>query len=229
MGFPGTLYAPNITPAALGSWSDGEVARAVTSGVDRGSSALFPLMPYPYYRRMCTPDVEAIVAYVRTLAPIESTPPRSRLAFPVSLLVRTFPAPAEPLPCPTPGSPEHGQYVAMVASCVECHSPVDRGQVIRGKEWIGGREFPLPTGGVVRSQNLTPHVTGIGAWSEEQFVMRFKAYETADMPVEHGDFNTIMPWRMYAGMSADDLRALYQFLRTLAPVANEVESFTAPR
>jgi Cytochrome c len=228
MGFPGTLRAPNITPFALGDWTDGEIARAVTVGVNRAGAPLFPLMPYPYYRHLCARDVEAIVAFVRTLVPVEHTPPRSTLKLPVSLIVRTIPGKPAPEACPTEEvSAERGRYVAMIAGCVECHSPVERGQVIRGKEWIGGRAFPLPGGGTVRSQNLTPHQTGIGAWSEEQFVMRFKTYETADLPVEPGQFNTIMPWTMYAGMSREDLRSVYLYLRTLPAVANGVETFSA--
>jgi hypothetical protein len=44
-GFPGDVYAPNITPANLKSWTDGEVYRAITTGVKKDGSAIFPLMP----------------------------------------------------------------------------------------------------------------------------------------------------------------------------------------
>jgi hypothetical protein len=107
---------------------------------------------------------------------------------------------------------------------------VDDGQVIKGQEWIGGREFPLPFGGTIRSSNLTPDPTGIGAWTPEQFVMRFKAYETADLVVAKGEYNTIMPWTMYAGMTPDDLKAIYLYLRTVPAVAHaHAGSFTPPR
>ncbi|MEM9528882.1 MAG: hypothetical protein AAGA31_19885 [Bacteroidota bacterium] len=46
LGFPGEFYAPNITPAALGSWTDGEIFRAVTTGVSKDGRALFNVMPY---------------------------------------------------------------------------------------------------------------------------------------------------------------------------------------
>src|SRR5262245_57466467 len=45
--FPGSIYAKNITPAALGSWTDGEILRAITDGVSKDGSPLFPVMPYP--------------------------------------------------------------------------------------------------------------------------------------------------------------------------------------
>ena len=86
-GFPGTLIAPNITPSSLGNWTDGEVIRAFVSGVNKGGDPLFPLMPYPAYRYLMQDDVEAIVAYLRTLAPIDHTSPRSSLNFAMNLIV----------------------------------------------------------------------------------------------------------------------------------------------
>lgn len=44
MGFPGTLYSKNITPYALHNWTDGELFRAITCGVNKNGYALFPLM-----------------------------------------------------------------------------------------------------------------------------------------------------------------------------------------
>src|SRR5690606_12990955 len=35
MGFPGKFYSKNLTPAHLGEWTDGEIFRAITSGVDK--------------------------------------------------------------------------------------------------------------------------------------------------------------------------------------------------
>src|SRR5688572_14160682 len=62
-GFPGNFHARNITPAALSSWGDGEISHAITAGVTRSGSALFPVMPYLAYRSLCETDVHAIIAY----------------------------------------------------------------------------------------------------------------------------------------------------------------------
>src|SRR5262249_19992696 len=59
-GFPGEVFAPNITPAALASWSDGEVMRAFTEGVSRDGHPLFALMPYEVYRNVSQEDAEAL-------------------------------------------------------------------------------------------------------------------------------------------------------------------------
>ena len=40
------------------------------------------------------------------------------------------------------------------------------------------------------------------------------------------EFNTIMPWLMYAKMSREDLAAIYAYLKTVTPVRNNVEYFT---
>ena len=60
-------YSKNITPAAIGTWTDGELIRAFTAGVNKDGEPLFPIMPYPRYGKMSRDDVEAIVVYVRTL------------------------------------------------------------------------------------------------------------------------------------------------------------------
>jgi hypothetical protein len=78
LGLPGEIHSANITPYGVGSWSDGELIRAITSGVTPDGRALFPLMNYPAYAKLCKSDVEALVAYVRNLAPVEYTPPRAR-------------------------------------------------------------------------------------------------------------------------------------------------------
>jgi hypothetical protein len=86
------LYSKNITPMGLGTWTDGQVLRAFASGVNKDGEPLFPLMPYPRYARLCREDAEAIIAYLRTLTPIEYTAPARSLALPLPLIVHTIPS-----------------------------------------------------------------------------------------------------------------------------------------
>ena len=93
--------------------------------------------------------------------------------------------------------------------------------------WVG-LNFDLGGGTIVRSMNITPHETGIGRWTEEQFIARFKAYADSSyvpQPVKQGEFQTAMPWIMYSGMDKADLSAIFRFLRTVPPVENIVERF----
>lgn len=230
LGIPGKLYAPNITPAALGDWTDGEILRALTEGVSRDGRALFPLMPYKAFATLCEEDAAALVRYVRTLQPVENEVPRSRLDFPLNLIVRTMPAPAQlSKSCEEPASEvERGRRLVALAGCAECHSPTEMGRPVEGLLLAGGVEFRLPGGGVVRSANLTPDpVTGIGAWTREMFISRFKGAGRPEeaRPVEAGQANTIMPWTQFSGMTAADLGATYDFLRTVPKVERPVLRF----
>jgi mono/diheme cytochrome c family protein len=95
-GFPGTFYSGNITPAGIGNWTDGEIYRAITSGVSKNGKPFFPIMPYINYNTMDTEDVKAIIAYLHTLKPIENKVPESSPNFPVNFMLRTIPRPAHP-------------------------------------------------------------------------------------------------------------------------------------
>jgi mono/diheme cytochrome c family protein len=231
MGFPGHIYSRNITPFRLKDWTDGEIYRAITTGVSKDGSAIFPLMPYKYYGQMDPEDIQCIIAYLRTLAPIESKYQESKLDFPVSLLVNLEPQKAKPTKRPEPSdSLAYGKYMITAAGCVECHTPADdKGAIIAGREYSGGRVFKMP-GGVLKTPNITQDVeTGIGNWNADMFVQRFKMYaDTGYHPakVNPTDFNTIMPWTMYAQMKESDIRAIYTYLKTVKPIKNKVEKFS---
>lgn len=229
MGFPGTIYARNITPYSLKSWTDGEVFRAVTTGVSKDGSPLFPLMPYHSYGKMDKEDVLSIIAYLRTLKPVENQIPEPSLDFPINILVNTMPAPATFTNIPdTSDVLAYGEYLIGAASCVDCHSQKDKGNNIPGTEFGGGMEFKQPAG-IVRSPNITmDKETGIGSWTKENFVQRFKAYADTSYHSPNmtpNDLNTPMPWVMYAGMKKSDLEAIYTYLSSLAPKKHLVEKY----
>lgn len=234
MQFPGEFYSKNITPFALGSWSDGEIYRAITSGVSKDGHPFFPIMPYPNYNRLATEDVYSLIAYLRSLAPVPSEAyPASEIDFPVNLIMRTIPEPAHPMERPSPDSPDYGAYMVNAAACIECHTKTVKGERV-GEHFAGGFEFNFPNGAVLRSPNITPHPTdGIGAWDKATFIARFKQYTDSSyvpraIDWQAGDFQTVMPWLMYATMSEQDLGAIYDYLRSLDPVAGKVEKWTMP-
>lgn len=231
LGPAGVVYAKNITPAAIGSWTDGELLRAVTAGVSRDGTPLFPLMPYPHFGAMAEDDVHAVLAYVRSWKAIEnSNIPERQLNFPLNLIVRTIPAPANPQPRPpVTDKLAYGRYMLRSALCGDCHTPIDdRGTPLPGMEFAGGMEF-VETGYRARSANITPDAdTGIGSWTEQQFIDRFKSFEGVEQPVlsaAERRQNTPMPWPAYAGMTREDLAAIYAALRTQKPVTNRVTRF----
>ncbi len=235
-GVPGTILAPNITPAGIGAYDDGELLRAVTTGVARDGRAMFPLMPYVNYGHIDRDDVLAMLAYVRTLAPVEHAVPARSLDFPMNLIVRTIPRAANFERRPPAGDKvASGRYLVTVASCADCHTPMDdRGQRLPGMEFAGGMTFRQAGSGYRSvSANITPHaLTGIGQWSEEQFVDKFKAFEAEDNRVltdAEQRQNSMMPWKQYAGMTREDLAAIFAYLRTQKPVLHRVDVFPDAR
>jgi len=230
MGFPGTFYAKNITPAALSDWTDGEIYRAITSGVSKDGTPLFPVMPYHDYGKLAKEDIYSIIAYIRTLKPIKNKVKPSNPDFPFSLILRTLPEDQKPA-AKVPDKTEifkYGQYIFTASGCGDCHTPQKNGKPIEEKELAGGFEFPIQ-GGIVRSANITPdEATGIGSWSKELFVSKFKFFNASgkNIKVSEGGYNTVMPWTMYASMKDEDLKALYEYLQSVKPIHNEVVKFS---
>jgi mono/diheme cytochrome c family protein len=231
IGLPGVFYAKNITPHGISDYSDGELFRLITTGVTNEDRPMFPLMPYTYYGKMDPEDIYSIISYIRSLPSVESEIPDSKADFPVNLLLRTMPVNATPTMRPDPSDQvPYGAYMINASGCAECHTQVDpQGAIIKDQLYAGGRSFPFPDGSKVTSANLTQdNATGIGSWTEEMFVTRFKQYADSgyvNPKVAPGEFNSIMPWTMYAGMKVEDLKAIYAYLKTVEPIPNKVVKF----
>ena len=231
MGFPGDLYAPNITPTYLKDWTDGELYRAIAAGVDKDGNALFPIMPYHQYGKLPKEDIYAVIAYLRTLEPTVSEFPERELDFPLNIIVNTMPKEPTHELGPSDDPVSHGEYVISAAACYDCHTMMKKGQYVDEMAFAGGMEFPMPTGGIVRSTNLTPDKeTGIGNWTKEAFVQRFTMYADSTYTahkVKQGEFNSMMPWDYYSKLKKHDLEAIYAYLMSLEPIENRVVKFTS--
>jgi len=230
MGFPGTYYAANITPAGIGNWTDGELFRAITTGVRKNGKPIFPVMPHHNYGKLDEEDIKSVIAYVRSLPAIENKVPESESDFPMNFIINTIPAKASlSKRPPMSDSVAYGKYMATATSCADCHTPFEKGAYVEEFYLAGGRTFELP-GGTLSSSNITPDKeTGIGNWTKEMFIQRFKVYRdsaAAHQKVDFSkEFNSIMPWTMYAGMTDEDLGAIYTYLRTVKPISHKVEKF----
>ena len=230
MGFPGSYSSKNITPYHLSDWSDTEIFHAITAGINKDGKALFPIMPYLNYGKSDPEDIKAIIAYIRTLDPIVSEIPDSYSDFPMNFIINLMPKEPSFTRRPDPADKvNYGQYMATLAGCADCHTPMKKGRPVEGMEFAGGFEFRLPTG-IVRAANVTPHPeTGIGNWSKKQFIQRFKVYADSSIiphKVQANQMNTTMPWLNYAGMTEEDLGAIYEYLMSLKSIDNEVIKFT---
>ena len=70
----GVFVGPNLTPdkeTGLGGWTDDQVATALTTGVRPDGRILAPIMPWRAFAHLTKPDVQAIVAYLRSLPPVQ--------------------------------------------------------------------------------------------------------------------------------------------------------------
>ncbi|HEU4862011.1 MAG TPA: c-type cytochrome [Chitinophagaceae bacterium] len=225
---PGKMWVPNITPYALKDWTDDEIARAITAGVNKKGDTLFPLMPYHGLSRMAKEDVEAVVAYLRSLKPIVASFPARELFIPAAAF--------GPLPDvdykkntrpDTADKVMYGEYLVTIGHCTDCHTPVTKEKMpMMDKFLSGGQHFKLPTFEVTVS-NITPDsVTGLGTWTEAMFLAKFRTNSTPEMLASKpGKANTLMPWSFYGTMSDSDLKAIYAYLRTVPPIKNKVEKW----
>ncbi|MBL0740969.1 c-type cytochrome [Chryseolinea lacunae] len=228
MGFPGVYYAANITPAGIADYTDGELFRAITTGVKRDGSVIFPVMPHTHYGKMDESDIKDVIAYVRTLEPIENKVPASHSDFPMNIIIHTIPEkPAFTKRPDTTDLVAYGGYLVNAGACYDCHTPFDKGAYDNNFAFAGGRVFPMP-GGTLRSANITSDATGIGSWTKEAFLQRFAMHRDSVKTAPNPDqqFNTIMPWTMYAGMTDQDLGAIYEYLKTLKPINHPVTKFS---
>ena len=169
-----------------------------------------------------------------------------------SLLIAgcTTPAPppaeeaAAPAAAPAQTAVERGRYLVTVMDCHGCHTPfTPQGEPDLSKMLSGHPEaIKVTTGrpgqspwlvsisetntawsgpwGVSFTSNLTPdRVTGIGSWNEQLFIDAIRQGKKS------GVGRTLlppMPWRMYANLTDDDLKAMFAYLQTIPAVTNRV-------
>lgn len=221
----GTIYTPNITNDAahgIGTYSDEMLARAIRHNVKHDRTALIPFMSY---NGMSDEDLRAVISYLRTTQPVSVKVPENDInmlgkivsRFMLKSYAHSTPPPAALQPDTTA---EYGKYIAFnITNCHGCHTNRNKTGAHVGPAFAGGYEMPSP-GGIFTTPNLTPHPTGVLAkWTAEDFIRRFRA--GAAYP------ESPMPWKAYQRMTDNDLRALYNFLKTVEPVENKVTPFRA--
>lgn len=234
IGLPGGfgyVYAPNITPdpeTGIGTWSDGELARAVREGLDPDGNQLFPIMEAEWWSGLSDEDILALVAYIRSLPPVRNEVPKHRLTFVAKALfalgiLKAQPAITERVTAPpSSATAEYGEYLVFHAStCVGCHTPrsASSGQFDLTRPLAGGLFAFSDEDFSTTGSNLTPDsATGIGNWTEEQFITAMRTGLRPDGTV----MLPFMPWPSYSHWNEDDLRAVWLYLRSLEPIAHEI-------
>ena len=224
----GTWITPNITPdpeTGIGRWTDDEVIRAIREGRGRDGRTLGPPMPFSLYRQLADSDVQAMVAYLRTVAPVRHVVARSQYRIP---LPPSYGPPVGSVPEPPRQDPiKYGEYLAgPVAHCMECHTPhLPDGRPDASRLGAGSLVFRGPWG-VTYSANLTPDVErGLGAWKDGEIIAAIYGARRGG-----GRGLPPMPTQHYAqGIAEGDLRAIIAYLRSLPSVRNKVPAPEPPK
>ncbi|UOM35895.1 c-type cytochrome [Acuticoccus sp. I52.16.1] len=206
-----TVTASNLTSheTGLGTWSDDEIKRAIATGHRPDGSALAPIMPTSFYHVLTPRDLDAVVAYLRTVPPVDNAVPVPRYEGPPP---PAFPGAESPiLEDEQDADPlRKGFYLVTIAHCMECHTKINEGGG-RGTMGAGGMELPGPWG-VAVSANITSHPeAGIGEWSDEEIIRAI----TTGVSRDERPLSPPMGYRYYAGIAPDDLAAMVAYLRTV--------------
>src|SRR5690606_26170038 len=149
-------------------WTDEQIARAIREGVRPDGSLIGPPMPFQLYRKISDRDVEAIVAYLRTVAPVRHEVPPSQYEI---ALPRSYGPPVDHVPEVSRKSKiAYGGYLAgPLGHCIECHTPMGAsGQRDWSKLGGGGAEFHGPWGTSVAPNITSDPKAGIGSWTDAQ-------------------------------------------------------------
>jgi mono/diheme cytochrome c family protein len=228
---PFKVYAPNISPdpeTGAGTWTDEQFARAIREGIGNDGRTLFPFMPYPFFRNMSDEDLAAVIAYVRSIPPVRNEVPQTELPEAIKQALEPMPL-TGPVPPPDFSDPvQRGAYLATLAECAACHTPLDaQFQPLPGMDFAGGQ--PLKgSWGDVASANITPdHLSGISYYDEAFYINTIRT-GTVGGTRDARDLNHIMPWKSFRNMTDEDLKAIFAYMRTLKPVLHWVRNAEPP-
>ncbi|HWI93997.1 MAG TPA: cytochrome c [Flavisolibacter sp.] len=213
----GTFYTRNLTPdieTGIGSFTDAEIARVLRYSVKKDGESVLPFMPF---QNMSNEDLTAVISYLRSTKPVANKVPDHQynvLGKAIKAFLIKPMNPTEPIQASVKAdtSVAYGKHLVMaVANCNECHTKRNGIGDYVGEPLAGGTKFEEEGKPALISPNLTPHSSGrIYGWSQEIFIQRFRMGKL--IPYSH------MPWESFARMSDDELKAIYNYLRTLKPV-----------
>ena len=230
----GTVYSTNITQdndTGLGSWTDAQIQDALVKGVRRDGSRILPVMPYEAYSGMAQADLQALIAYLRTVKPVKQPTPALKSWAPllrslgVPLWLKIFGRSATPLPQAPAGGLARGRYLAEhVALCGDCHTPRNFiGAPNRSLYFAGVDEKNGPFGQAV--PNITPDKeTGIGEWKREDIAELLLTGTKPDLDNVQGLMYEVIQGTPhgYKDMRRDDALAIADYLKSIPPIRNKV-------
>ncbi len=214
---PFDVTAPNITPdkeTGIGNWTDAQIKTMLLTGKNPHGIQEAEVMPTAFYPILTPGDLNAIVAYLRSLPPVKNKVPDP--IYKIALPHHVFPGAEKAYSqADLNDKLKRGFYLVTIGHCMECHTPFapPGGPDFANSLGKGGREFPGPWG-VSKSRNITSHKTaGIGDWTDAEIKTAITQGKRKDGTPLKGP----MGYQYYAKMTDADLDAVIAYLRTLPP------------
>jgi mono/diheme cytochrome c family protein len=206
----GTVDTPNLTSGEGGigaSYTDADWVRALRHGVKKDGTSVF-IMPSNHFYYLSDTDLAAIIAYVKSVPPVDRPTPEKNLkpmakilyaagAFGSQLHAETIDHDARPSAPPKGMTVEYGEYLVNAHGCRGCHG-----------EALSGMQPPEP--GSPLAPNLTPGGELLG-WSEDDFINTIR---TGLTPHGH-ELSEFMPWKYFRLLTDDDLKTIWLYLASL--------------
>ncbi len=229
----GLAYSRNITQDStygIGTWTDGDIAYLLRTGIKRNGRYAPPWMVK--LPRIADEDVYSIIAYLRSndsavqaaSVPDTESEPTFLAKFLCHVAFKPFAYPDHPITAPDiKNRVAYGKYVVQdEMECFGCHSAdfkkMDEVHPEHSLGYLGGGN-PLVgmDGKVVYSANLTPDAaTGIGQWSEDDFVKALRFGIRPDgRPLRY-------PMTRMPEFTDEEARAIFAYLKTVPPIHNAV-------
>ena len=210
------VKGPNITPdrdAGIGAWTDAQIKTALQNGKHPDGHPLAPIMPFAFYKVFTPGDLDAVVAYLKSVPPKNNRtqPPVYKAAIHVDEVPNAGRAMSDAdLRDPV----KRGFYLVTIGHCMECHTPMERGvRLLDTSYGKGGFRFTGPFGESF-SRNITSHrEKGIGAWTDDEI----KRAITQGVRKDGTRLKPPMGYSWYARMNDADLSAIVAYLRTVPP------------
>jgi mono/diheme cytochrome c family protein len=232
----GTVYSTNITPdrqTGIGAWTDEQIITAIRLGRRPTGERLLPVHPFTSFNGMAEEDLQALVAFLRTVPPVHRANTPKKIVVPMfesfflPVWLATFAARETPPPAAPVAGPPRGEYlVRAVGHCGECHTPrsamtmaVDSSRLLAGNSKRTGPEGQA-------APNITPDpTTGIGDWTEEQIVTYLGTGNRPDGDVAGGLMGGNIQGTLagYKDMTPADLRAIARYLKSIPAVRNKID------
>jgi hypothetical protein len=229
------LSSRNLTNHETGlmNRSNAEIKKMIRDGLRPAATAdeaLFPVMPYYVFHNMSEVDLDAIVAYLRTVPGVDHAVPRRGVEFDLQQPANALDmgvVPQPPSDYVDVAAAVRGRYLATQAGvCLECHTKHDimnPNVIDYTKVFAGGEEFDIGLPGVPVSKNLTSDAaTGLGDWTVDDIVKVIK--QGAD---KKGDGicppMPVGPMGAFAGLTDEDALDIAHYIKSLPPLVNAIE------